>query len=169
MFNGYYTSYYEPCAKEIRAKVDKEGSFIIDCLEIVALTWDYVNVGINYDRTLTAKEMAKSMRAVNKSIIRSMLVWLFLQLLLQLLWYKRISWPTFKVNTFNVFEFSVLVLVPKIRYEVAMNALVATNRNFRLASRLLGLDSKLEKSLLIPFRETKVECTIPKDDGTLVL
>lgn len=48
-----------------------------------------------------------------------------------------------------------------------MNALVATNRNFRLAARLLGLDSKLEKSLLIPFREIKVECTIPKDDGTL--
>ncbi|QCD93908.1 glutamate dehydrogenase [Vigna unguiculata] len=36
-----------------------------------------------------------------------------------------------------------------------MNALAATNRNFRLASRLLGLDSKLEKSLLIPFREIK--------------
>lgn len=49
-----------------------------------------------------------------------------------------------------------------------MNALAATKRNFRLASRILGLDSKLEKSLLIPFREIKVECTIPKDDGTLV-
>ncbi|KAI7736989.1 hypothetical protein M8C21_005402 [Ambrosia artemisiifolia] len=49
-----------------------------------------------------------------------------------------------------------------------MNALAATNRNFKLAARLLGLDSKLEKSLLIPFREIKVECTIPKDDGTLV-
>ncbi|KVI04507.1 glutamate dehydrogenase 2 [Cynara cardunculus var. scolymus] len=49
-----------------------------------------------------------------------------------------------------------------------MNALAATNRNFRHAARLLGLDSKLEKSLLIPFREIKVECTIPKDDGTLV-
>ncbi|KAJ0468229.1 Glutamate dehydrogenase B [Helianthus annuus] len=49
-----------------------------------------------------------------------------------------------------------------------MNALAATNRNFKLASRLLGLDSKLEKSLLIPFREIKVECTLPKDDGTLV-
>lgn len=48
-----------------------------------------------------------------------------------------------------------------------MNALAATNRNFKLASRLLGLDSKLERSLLIPFREIKVECTIPKDDGTL--
>ncbi|KAF5181752.1 Glutamate dehydrogenase [Thalictrum thalictroides] len=48
-----------------------------------------------------------------------------------------------------------------------MNALSATNRNFRLAARLLGLDSKIEKSLLIPFREIKVECTIPKDDGTL--
>uniref|UniRef100_A0A803R5F6 Glutamate dehydrogenase n=2 Tax=Cannabis sativa TaxID=3483 RepID=A0A803R5F6_CANSA len=48
-----------------------------------------------------------------------------------------------------------------------MNALAATNRNFLNASRILGLDSKLEKSLLIPFREIKVECTIPKDDGTL--
>ncbi|KAJ3680618.1 hypothetical protein LUZ60_016896 [Juncus effusus] len=49
-----------------------------------------------------------------------------------------------------------------------MNALAATSRNFRQAARLLGLDSKLEKSLLIPFREIKVECTIPKDDGSLV-
>ncbi|CAJ1965568.1 unnamed protein product [Sphenostylis stenocarpa] len=49
-----------------------------------------------------------------------------------------------------------------------MNALAATNRNFQRAARILGLDSKLERSLLIPFREIKVECTIPKDDGTLV-
>ncbi|XP_078441977.1 glutamate dehydrogenase 1, mitochondrial [Wolffia australiana] len=48
-----------------------------------------------------------------------------------------------------------------------MNALAATSRNFRRATKLLGLDSKLEKSLLIPFREIKVECTIHKDDGTL--
>lgn len=37
-----------------------------------------------------------------------------------------------------------------------MNALAATNRNFRHASRILGLDSKIEKSLMIPFREIKV-------------
>lgn len=37
-----------------------------------------------------------------------------------------------------------------------MNALAATNRNFQRAARILGLDSKLEKSLLIPFREIKV-------------
>ncbi|KAI3869709.1 hypothetical protein MKX03_011906 [Papaver bracteatum] len=48
-----------------------------------------------------------------------------------------------------------------------MNALAATSRNFKQAARILGLDSKLEKSLLIPFREIKVECTIPKDDGSL--
>ncbi|XP_020678145.1 glutamate dehydrogenase 1, mitochondrial isoform X2 [Dendrobium catenatum] len=48
-----------------------------------------------------------------------------------------------------------------------MNALAATSRNFKQAAKLLGLDSKLERSLLIPFREIKVECTIPKDDGTL--
>ncbi|XP_057489401.1 glutamate dehydrogenase A-like [Actinidia eriantha] len=49
-----------------------------------------------------------------------------------------------------------------------MNALAATNRNIRQAARILGLDSRIEKSLLIPFREIKVECTVPKDDGTLV-
>lgn len=37
-----------------------------------------------------------------------------------------------------------------------MNALTATNRNFRYAARILGLDSKLERSPLIPFREIKV-------------
>ncbi|KAM1039178.1 hypothetical protein ACFX13_034491 [Malus domestica] len=48
-----------------------------------------------------------------------------------------------------------------------MNPLVATNINFKFAAWLLGLDFKLEKSLLIPFREIKVECTMPKDDGSL--
>ncbi|GKV14856.1 hypothetical protein SLEP1_g25665 [Rubroshorea leprosula] len=51
--------------------------------------------------------------------------------------------------------------------KTTMNALAATNRNFKLAARLLGLDSKLEKSLLIPFREIKVEFTMLKDDGSL--
>ena len=37
-----------------------------------------------------------------------------------------------------------------------MNALAATNFNFRRAARILGLDSKIEKSLLIPIREIKV-------------
>lgn len=44
----------------------------------------------------------------------------------------------------------------KKSWDTTMNALAATNRNFKLAARLLGLDSKLEKSLLIPFREIKV-------------
>ncbi|GJS64087.1 glutamate dehydrogenase 2 [Tanacetum coccineum] len=48
-----------------------------------------------------------------------------------------------------------------------MNPLAATNRNFRHAARLLGLDSQLEKSLLMPHKEIKVECTIIKDDGSL--
>ncbi|KAI6696136.1 hypothetical protein NL676_016255 [Syzygium grande] len=65
---------------------------------------------------------------------------------------------------------SLPVLRPRCSFDSksAMNALAATNRNFRHAARILGLDSKLERSLLIPFREIKVECTIPKDDGTLV-
>ncbi|KAJ6978334.1 hypothetical protein NC653_030036 [Populus alba x Populus x berolinensis] len=46
----------------------------------------------------------------------------------------------------------------------------ATTRIFRhAATAFLVLDSKkLRRVYLIPFREIKVECTIPKDDGTLV-
>ncbi|KAI8000145.1 Glutamate dehydrogenase 2 [Camellia lanceoleosa] len=53
-------------------------------------------------------------------------------------------------------------------FYMATNALAATNHNFRHVARILGLDSRIEKSLLIPFREIKVECSIPKDNGTLV-
>lgn len=42
-----------------------------------------------------------------------------------------------------------------------MNALAATNRNFRRAAHILGLDTKLENSLLIPFREIKVSLSFP--------
>ena len=58
-----------------------------------------------------------------------------------------------KVAT-SIFRVSCISL-KNIEIVLRMNALAATNRNFRLASRLLGLDSKLEKSLLIPFREIK--------------
>lgn len=37
-----------------------------------------------------------------------------------------------------------------------MNALAATVRNFRKAIKILGIDSKVERSLLIPYREIKV-------------
>jgi glutamate dehydrogenase (NAD(P)+) len=43
-----------------------------------------------------------------------------------------------------------------------MNALEATNLYFKRAVRLLKLDSKVERSLLIPFREIKVRrCSVP--------
>ncbi|KAL3646439.1 hypothetical protein CASFOL_011619 [Castilleja foliolosa] len=83
---------------------------------------------------------------------------------------------------------------PEDRFSLSeINALAAATRSFRHSSRILGLDAKVEKSLLIPFREikahveyettkrhydhvdcprhadyAKVECTVPKDDGTLV-
>ncbi|XVF18054.1 hypothetical protein REPUB_Repub10bG0178500 [Reevesia pubescens] len=67
----YNTPYYEPSPDEIQAEVEKEGSFTLDRLEILALPWDCVNGGINYDRAMTAKEMAKALRAVNESMILS--------------------------------------------------------------------------------------------------
>ncbi|XVE82459.1 hypothetical protein DITRI_Ditri16bG0006200 [Diplodiscus trichospermus] len=67
----YDTPYYEPYREEIQAEVEKEGSFILDRLELVSLPWDCVNGGINHDRAVTAKAMAKAFRAVNEPMIRS--------------------------------------------------------------------------------------------------
>ncbi|KAG2310059.1 hypothetical protein Bca52824_021616 [Brassica carinata] len=74
------------------------------------------------------------------------------------------------VNSASLIILSDYFIAVNIIVKVYINnyANAATNRNFRHASRILGLDSKIEKSLMIPFREIKVECTIPKDDGTLV-
>ncbi|KAJ0110748.1 hypothetical protein Patl1_01371 [Pistacia atlantica] len=69
---------------------------------------------------------------------------------------------------FHNLPFSVTTSSNHSLADTAMNALAATSRNFRNAARILGLDSKVERSLLIPFREIKVECTLPKDDGSLV-
>ncbi len=42
----------------------------------------------------------------------------------------------------------------------------ATNRNFAQAARLIGLSDRMQKRLVTPKREVKVECTIAMDDGT---
>lgn len=46
-----------------------------------------------------------------------------------------------------------------------MKATEALLQNFHKAARILGIDSALETSLLVPFREIKVECTLRRDDG----
>jgi glutamate dehydrogenase (NAD(P)+) len=48
-----------------------------------------------------------------------------------------------------------------------MKPMEATQRNFTKAARLIGLDAAMEKSLLLPFREIKVECSIRRDDGSV--
>jgi len=48
-----------------------------------------------------------------------------------------------------------------------MDATAATNRNFRQAARLLELGERIQKQLLTPKREVKVECTIETDDGRI--
>ncbi|HTE20681.1 MAG TPA: Glu/Leu/Phe/Val dehydrogenase dimerization domain-containing protein, partial [Armatimonadota bacterium] len=48
-----------------------------------------------------------------------------------------------------------------------MNASEATSYNFGKAARLLGLDERLQRQILAPYREIKVECSIPCDDGGL--
>jgi glutamate dehydrogenase (NAD(P)+) len=48
-----------------------------------------------------------------------------------------------------------------------MKATEATNRHFLRASRLLNLGDRVERQLLTPKREVKVECTLVTDDGRL--
>jgi len=48
-----------------------------------------------------------------------------------------------------------------------MDPSAATKRNFRRASRLLGLSDRVEKQLITPKREIKVECTLETDDGRI--
>ncbi|MCG8424735.1 MAG: glutamate dehydrogenase [Proteobacteria bacterium] len=48
-----------------------------------------------------------------------------------------------------------------------MSATEATYRNFRRASRLVGLGNREELQLITPKREIKVECTIELDTGTI--
>jgi glutamate dehydrogenase (NAD(P)+) len=43
----------------------------------------------------------------------------------------------------------------------------ATNYNFSKAARLVGLSERMEKRLITPKRELKVECTVSLDDGTI--
>jgi glutamate dehydrogenase (NAD(P)+) len=48
-----------------------------------------------------------------------------------------------------------------------MNATEATNCYFKKAADLLGLDERVQRQIMVPFREIKVECSITRDDGTL--
>ncbi|HLU67910.1 MAG TPA: Glu/Leu/Phe/Val dehydrogenase dimerization domain-containing protein [Kofleriaceae bacterium] len=48
-----------------------------------------------------------------------------------------------------------------------MNATDATRENFARAARLLGLSARVEKQLVTPKREVKVECTIETDAGEI--
>jgi glutamate dehydrogenase (NAD(P)+) len=47
-----------------------------------------------------------------------------------------------------------------------MTATEATNYYFEQAARRLGLDPRLEQRIRAPFREVRVECSIPCDDGS---
>ncbi|MCC2670687.1 MAG: glutamate dehydrogenase 2 [Armatimonadetes bacterium] len=48
-----------------------------------------------------------------------------------------------------------------------MNPSEATNYHFRHAANLLDLDERVQRQLMAPFREVKVECNILCDDGNL--
>lgn len=58
--------------EDVKREIEKEGSFKIDNLEIIALPWDGVNRdGESYERSKTSQQMAKAIQAVNESMIRS--------------------------------------------------------------------------------------------------
>ena len=47
-----------------------------------------------------------------------------------------------------------------------MTATEATNHYFRKAAALIGLDERIQKRIIAPMREIKVECSITLDDGS---
>ncbi|KAJ0041116.1 hypothetical protein Pint_28484 [Pistacia integerrima] len=67
----YNTPYHEPYTEDIKAEVEREGSFTLDRMEINVAPWDGVNGGNKYERATTAENMAKAIRAVNESMIES--------------------------------------------------------------------------------------------------
>ncbi|KAI6671523.1 hypothetical protein NL676_006408 [Syzygium grande] len=69
--DSYNTPYYEPYVEDVRAEIEREGSFTLHRLEIIAAPWDGVNGGHKYDRRKTAEMTAKAIRAVNESMITS--------------------------------------------------------------------------------------------------
>ncbi|KAG6773310.1 hypothetical protein POTOM_020575 [Populus tomentosa] len=67
----YNAPYHEPYVEEIKTEIAKEGSFILNCLEIIALPWDACNGGMKCDRETTAKNLVRVLRAINESMIQS--------------------------------------------------------------------------------------------------
>lgn len=48
-----------------------------------------------------------------------------------------------------------------------MNPSEATNYNFHKAARVIGLDERIQRQIIAPFREIRVECSIACDNGDL--
>ncbi|KAL3720565.1 hypothetical protein ACJRO7_005389 [Eucalyptus globulus] len=46
--HSYNTAYDDPYAEDVRAEVEREGSFELDLLEIIAVSWDGADGGHNY-------------------------------------------------------------------------------------------------------------------------
>ncbi|KAG8660029.1 hypothetical protein MANES_02G107100v8 [Manihot esculenta] len=67
----YNTPYYEPYTEDIKAEIEKEGSFALDRLATIVLPWDGCNGGVKCDRATTARNMGNAIRAVNESMIRN--------------------------------------------------------------------------------------------------
>ena len=67
----YNVPYYELYVEEIKTEIAKEGSFTLNCLEIIALPWDACNGGMKCDRATTAKNWVRVLRAINESMVQS--------------------------------------------------------------------------------------------------
>ncbi|CAL1409136.1 unnamed protein product [Linum trigynum] len=66
------TPYYEPFTEDVRAEIEREGSFAVDRLEIIVIPWDGCNgEGTQHDRATTARNMGKAIRAVDEAMIQS--------------------------------------------------------------------------------------------------
>jgi glutamate dehydrogenase (NAD(P)+) len=64
-------------------------------------------------------------------------------------------------------EMPLTTLASSASHRYSMKPTEATLKNFSKASKLIGLDEKMQHGLATPHREIKVECPIRMDDGTM--
>lgn len=68
--DSFNAPYYAPCPEEVKFGIYKEGSFILDGLEMFEIDWD--GGDHDYDSTISSGErVAKTIRAVVESMIES--------------------------------------------------------------------------------------------------
>lgn len=78
--DSFNAPYYAPSPEEIMGEIEKEGSFVLDCLQSFEVDWDtrtaddMINEGESATKLTSGEQMAKTIRAVVESMLKSRFV-----------------------------------------------------------------------------------------------